>query len=121
MCKVKSVHSVSRMMSDGQVGRLRRACLNLYTVTGKCVQAAQKELDSEQMWNIIIFTQGYGRLTAGQKKLPAPTGHAQSAASRRPTRSLQGQRVFRRRRFAAGQIRNAPVGRGRQSANQSGG
>ena len=116
MCKIKSARYVRGMMSVGPAIRLRGACQSRSFEGRKCVVAAQKELDRQRVCDMIVFTHAYGRFTAVKKKPAAPTGHAQSAASSRPARSLQGQRVFRPRRSAAGQIRDAPGGRGRQSS-----
>jgi len=121
MCKVKSVHSVNGMMPCDWTIRPTAQQLNPTNFSVECSASEQKELDKEPARNIIIFTYAYGRFASVQTKLPARAGYAQSAAAGRPARSLQGQRVFRCRRSVAGQVRNAPPGRGRQSANQPGG
>ena len=69
---------------------------------------------------IITFTYAHDRFAAAQKRLSAPARHAQPTTAGCRPRDLQNERVLRRRRSVAGEVRDASAGRGGESADQRG-
>jgi hypothetical protein len=121
MCKVNVVAYVKRKMSRRPARFAGLARLDACNNALSSGLFAQKELDSDSIIDIIVFTGGYGRFAQNQTHIPPATGRFEFATGGRAARKLPKQRVLRSGRLAAGQVRDAAAGRGRQATGQPGG
>src|SRR4051794_5301357 len=81
----------------------------------------RKSLDSRPVDVIIRFTDGYAQRRTCQTLNPAAARDAEPAAGGCDARELSQYRLLRPAGLAAGQVRNAPLRRHRQGADQPGG
>jgi hypothetical protein len=122
MCKANYVVHVKGKMSGRPLRSLPSpSCSLLFSSmhANKQQDSAQKELDIHYNMYIIIFTER-GRPATNQTIILARAGHAESSPESGTARELSRQRVLRCGRFAAGQVRDAAAGGGRQATAQSG-
>jgi hypothetical protein len=115
MCKVNSAPGVNRKMSSSPASSpCLSSLLCCITLPVSCSAGGRtpKELDTRPDSNIIRLTT-YGPSPADQTILSSSAEHLESAPPNCSAPEFSKQSLLRSKRFTAGQVRNAPAGRGR--------